>query len=98
MTSKDFFDIIKYFSIIHHTHGRIRLRVDPNIVKEGYELSYIKTIIKNIKGINDISVNKIIGSVTIKYDKDILQKDFFDDLIKGKNIEEVLKQLNGSSL
>ncbi|OCL82171.1 hypothetical protein [Arcobacter porcinus] len=88
--------IASYFSIIAHTPGRLRVRVNPKIVKESDNISLgdIESLPSKISGIKDIKINKIIASVTIIYDPDIFNPSLWEDLIKQKNISEISDIIN----
>ena len=93
ITPQKIVEIASYFTVIAHTKGRLRVRVNPKIKDEvsDVSLSDIETLPNKINGIKKIKINKIIASVTIEYDNDIFPKDKWDDLIKGQNIEEVVE-------
>jgi len=92
----DIIKIASYFSVIAHTPGRLRVRVSPKIKNESSSItiSDIENIPSKIKGISSIKVKKIIGSVTIMYDPNIFASSLWDDLIEGKNLEEITQLLN----
>ena len=93
ITPQKIVEIASYFTVISHTKGRLRVRVNPKIQNEvsDVSLSDIETLPSKISGIKKIKINKIIASVTIEYDNAIFPKERWDDLIKGENIDEVLK-------
>jgi len=92
ITPQKIVEIASYFTIISHTKGRLRVRVNPKIQNEvsDVSLSDIETLPNKINGIKKIKINKIIASVTIEYEHEIFPKDKWDDLIKGENIDEVV--------
>ena len=87
------------FTILSHTRGRLRARVDPKITQkvEGLRIEHIEEIPERIEGIEKIRVNPLNGSVTIHYDHRKLPKDLWEDLVNGENIEACLEriQMNG---
>lgn len=90
-------ELAKYFTVIHHIKGRIRLRVSSKIKEQqgnGMTLSDIENLPEKIEGINKIKINKIVGSLTIEYNDDIFQKALWDNLIEGKNLDEVTVLIN----
>ena len=93
ITPQKIVEIASYFSIISHTKGRLRVRVNPKIQNEVTDVSLtdIETLPDKINGIKKIKINKIIASVTIEYENEIFPKDKWDDLIKGENIDEVIE-------
>ena len=96
ISSEDIIKIVGYFSIIAHSPGRLRVRVNPKIVKEGEKitLSDIENLPKKILGIEEIKINKLIASVTIIYDPKIFKPKLWEDLIKNENINEITQIIN----
>jgi len=93
ITPQKIVEIASYFTVISHTKGRLRVRVNPKIKDEvsDVSLSDIETLPNKINGIKKIKINKIIASVTIEYENEIFPKDKWDDLINGQNIDEVIE-------
>lgn len=93
ITPQKIVEIASYFTVISHTKGRLRVRVNPKIKDEvsDVSLSDIETLPQKINGIKKIKINKIIASVTIEYNNEIFPKDKWDDLINGENLDEVVK-------
>lgn len=93
ITPEKLIQIASYFSVIAHTKGRLRVRVNPKIQSEVSDVSIddIQNISNKINGIKKIKINKIIASVTIEYDNDIFPKEQWENLIKGENLDEVIK-------
>jgi len=93
ITPQKIVEIASYFTVIAHTKGRLRVRVNPKIQNEvtDVSLSDIETLPSKINGIKKIKINKVIASVTIEYDNAIFPKEKWDDLINGENIDEVLE-------
>lgn len=93
ITPQKIVEIASYFTVISHTKGRLRVRVNPKIQNEvtDVSLSDIETLPEKINGIKKIKINKIIASVTIEYSNDIFPKEKWDDLINGENIDEVIE-------
>lgn len=94
--SEDIVRVASYFTIIAHTAGRLRVRVNSKIVKEGenIELKDIEDLPKKIDGIKDIKINKVIASITILYDPEIFNPKLWEDLINKRNIEEISVLIN----
>lgn len=92
----DIINIAKYFTIIAHTPGRIRVRVNPKIKNEGGNITIkdIEDLPNKIKGIKSIKVKKIIGSVTITYEPSIFSPKLWEDLINNENLEEITTLIN----
>ncbi len=89
-------ELAGYFTKLHHTKGRLRVRVNPKIKEQNENISIedIESLPKKIDGINTIKINKLIGSITILYDPDIFKKELWDNLIEGENPEEVAMIIN----
>lgn len=96
ISTNDIIKVASYFSIIAHTPGRIRVRVNPKITSMGENISLndIEQLPNKINGITEIKINKIIASVTILYNPKIFQPKLWEDLIKGENIEELSILIN----
>ena len=96
INSEDIIKIAKYFTIIAHTPGRLRVRVNPKIKEEGGNLTLkdIEDIPNKIDGIKTIKINKIIASITITYDASIFSPKLWEDLIKNENIDELTLLIN----
>lgn len=82
----------EYLTIIHHTKGRIRLRVNPKIKEKAQDLSVdmVNNLPTYIKGIEKVKVNKLVGSITINYDTNIFEPTLWEELLKG-NISDTLR-------
>jgi len=94
--TEDIIKIASYFTIVAHSPGRLRVRVNPKIKNENSNISIedIEQIPNKIKGIKNIKVNKVIASVTITYDANIFKPEVWEDLINKRNLEEITKIIN----
>jgi hypothetical protein len=94
--TQDIIKIASFFSIIAHTPGRLRVRVNPKIKEAGGSITIadIENLPNRIDGIIDIKINKIIASVTIMYDPKIFSPKLWEDLVKNQNIEELTQLIN----
>lgn len=92
----DIVKIASYFTIIAHTPGRIRLRVNPQIRNEASNISLndIENLPNKLNGITSIKINKIIASVTVLYDPTIFKPKLWEDLVKNENLQELTKLIN----
>ena len=74
---EEIINISSYFSIIAHTPGRLRVRVNPKIVNEAQNISLddITNLPKKISGIEDIKINLDIED----YKKRVIKSFFNDD-------------------
>lgn len=87
-----------YFSIIHHTPGRIRLRASLKL-KNAAQNSDInpKDLMDKLSQlplIKEIKFNKLIGSLTISYDAKLLEPSLFEDAVNGRNLDKVASVIN----
>lgn len=96
ITTEEIIKIASFFSIIAHTPGRLRVRVNPKIKDSGgnITISDIENLPKKIDGIISIKINKIIASVTIMYNPNIFKPKLWEDLVKNENIEELTILIN----
>lgn len=94
--TEDIIKIANYFTIIAHSPGRLRVRVNPKITKEGgnITMSDIENLPNKIDGIKEIKIKKIIASVTITYDPNIFRPSLWEDLIAHRNLDEVSEIIN----
>lgn len=94
--SEDIIKIAKYFTIIAHTPGRLRVRVNSKIKEERSNISIedIESLPQKISGIKSIKVKKIIASVTILYEPSIFAPKLWEDLVKNENLEEITELIN----
>ena len=96
INSETIIRISSYFTIIAHTPGRLRVRVNPKIKDSSgnISLSDIENLPKKIDGINEIKINKIIASVTITYNPKIFEPKIWEDLVNQKNLDEISILIN----
>ncbi|MBL3520759.1 hypothetical protein ACNSOP_07390 [Aliarcobacter lanthieri] len=94
--TEDIIKIASYFTIIAHTPGRLRVRVNPKITKEASNISLgdIENLPNKINGIKEIKINKIIASVTILYHPEIFSPKLWENLIESKNLDELTILIN----
>ena len=94
--SEDIVRIASYMSIIHHTKGRLRVRVSPKIENEarGITLKDIEALSNKIDGIEKLKINNLMGSITIIYDCEVFPYELWEDLIAGNNIEDITEKIN----
>lgn len=92
---EDLVKLASYVSIIHHTKGRIRLRVSPSIKKEAqnFDADMIKNFPKEIDGIKNVKINKLIGSITINYDEEVFAFSTWEDLVSGNINDELMQSI-----
>ncbi len=95
ITKEKVIKLASYLSIVHHSKGRIRLRVSPSILSEASELdpSLLSNMQEQVDGIIEVKLNKLIGSVTIKYDPNVLSPDIFERLVNKDIDDELLSKI-----
>ena len=81
LTQTELLGLCKYLSKIHHTPGRLRVRVSPKIKDE---LSNDDISKLNEKFSNDVKFNAIIGSLTINYDKNKVEPQIWENLLENR--------------
>jgi hypothetical protein len=96
ISTDEIINIAKFFSIIAHTPGRLRARVDSKIKDSGgnISLSDIENLPNKIDGIINIKINKIIASVTITYNPKIFEPNIWEDLVNQKKLDEISILIN----
>lgn len=96
ITGKDIVRMTSYMSTIHHTKGRLRVRVNPKIKDEADSISLkdIEALPQKINGIEKLKINKMMGTITIMYDNSIFPYELWEDLIVGNDIENITKKVN----
>lgn len=99
--TQDFISIISNCSLLHHSTGRLRLRVNKSVQNEiknlnlsENDLDKLQNLLQNIDGLKSAKLNKLIGSLTIEYDAKIFPKDFWDNILSGKNIDLAVNKIN----
>jgi len=96
ITAEKLIEISSFLSLIHHTKGRIRVRVSKKIKEHGGNITLedIEDIPNKIAGIKKVKINKIIGSITIEYDNTIFPDSLWSDLLKQQNLDNIVKIIN----
>ncbi|WP_299549258.1 HMA2 domain-containing protein [uncultured Helicobacter sp.] len=88
----------EYFSIIHHTKGRIRLRASLKLKAAAQEKrvnpKMLLEVLEKIPLIFSLKFNPLIGSLTIHYDSSLLNPKLWEDCIKGESLEEIAEIIN----
>lgn len=94
--TEDIIKIASYFTIVAHSPGRLRVRVNPKIREESGSISIsdIETLPKKIDGIKNIKINKIIASVTITYEPNVFKPSIWEDLVGKRNLDEITNIIN----
>jgi len=98
VTVENIIKISSYLTKIHHTKGRIRVRVSPKIKEEtqngNITIDDIQSLPEKINGIKGIKINKAIGSITVNYDNSIFPFEIWEDLLAQRNLEDISNILN----
>lgn len=96
ITVNKIIEISSYLTLIHHTKGRIRVRVSPKIKEQkgNITLQDIEHIPEKIDGIKRVKINKVVGSITIEYDNSVFPDYLWKNLLNQENIEEIAEILN----
>lgn len=78
-----------FLKIAHHIPGRVRLKIDAAILKnptvKDLDSAAVLQQLGQIRGIQNIQINKLARSCTIEYDKAILPQDAWADLLDAKD-------------
>lgn len=93
MSIEQILHLLSFFSIIHHSKGRIRLRASLKLKQEieklsnpnNFTLNDVENLPSKIKGIENVKINKLLGSVTILYNDLIFPSSLWEDIIKNKD-------------
>jgi len=88
---EDFLTAKKYISLAHHVSGRMRLKVNPAIVKDPVSKK-LKEISGNLPGVLDTRVNIMARSVVVRYDPEIISPEEFQKLVTAED-ENVSKEI-----
>lgn len=83
---EDLLAVKKYISVAHHVDGRIRLKVDPAVMKDPVSKK-LNDISSNLPGVLDTRVNIMAKSVVIRYDPNIIDPVTFEKLITTKDAD-----------
>lgn len=85
--------ILPYVSLLHSSAGRLRLKLSKEI-KSALSADEINKIANlKIEGVNEFKVNKIVGTITILYDNNVLPESLWLALLDGD--ESALKDIKG---
>lgn len=96
ITAEKLIECGRYFSLVHHIKGRVRLRVSPKIKEQDGDVTIeeIESLPQKINGIKSLKINKIVGSITIEYDPTIFPPHLWDNLVQGKELDEIVTIVN----
>lgn len=98
ITKEFLVSVLSHCRIIHHTHGRLRLRVSSKIKDEfkdvNLNLEKLDEIINSLSGVKSVKFNKTIGSITIEYNKSEFSKSFWESIVVDKKIDDFIYKIN----
>jgi len=78
--------MIPYFSTMHHSPGRLRVRIDAGIRQDVPAISFseVAGLPERLAGLKEIKINKVMGTATILYDPKVLLPQTWDALLAGE--------------
>lgn len=86
--------VADYFTIVHHTPGRIRLRASSNLVAaQSAKRQDLLDLIKQIPFIIDFKLNMLIGSITLRYDTNRFEPMLWEAWLRKERLDEILSCL-----
>lgn len=98
----EFLDHIRYFSIVHHLPGRIRIKASWTNARDLRKIDQgqLEAAINRVPGILSYRVNAKALSAVIEYDQDIIPYGLWNDVgsvenypLKREDVRERLLQL-----
>lgn len=87
--------IAPFLTLLSHTPGRLRVRVSKEIKSLNLEFDGLSQKVNSINGIKSVKFNPLIGSITIHYDSDIIQPQFWEDILQAKSSQKLDELLKG---
>lgn len=88
---KDLLAAKKYITMVHHIKGRMRLKINPSIVKDPVNKK-LKEISCELPGVINTRINMMARSVVLQYDPDIISSQELETLVTTKDdsvVEEI---------
>ena len=83
---------------VHHVPGRLRVRV-PQVKRSPKESRRVQDHLKDLMGVENVSVNPITGSVLVTYDQNrIDSSEILGHLRDQGHIEEIHRSSNSDNL
>ncbi|MCI6988009.1 MAG: hypothetical protein MR902_00320 [Campylobacter sp.] len=100
--SKILFRLVPYLKIISNTTGRLRVQISPDIkskkdeILDGIEYNGLDLgeIVSRIDRIKSYKLNSVFGTLTLIYDPNLISKEFWSDLVDGKNQKEIKAKID----
>lgn len=59
---------------VHHVPGRIRVRT-PALKRNPARAAHVESALEAVEGVLDCDINVLTGSVTIRYDRDVISAE-----------------------
>ena len=77
----------RYFTVVHHLPGRIRLRVDAGFLAAAgqAERAAVTQLLEAVDGIDAVRVNALAASVVVQYDTHRLAPAHWETLLNGSD-------------
>lgn len=78
--------LVPQLSVVHHVHGRIRLRIAPGVLESLDDLTKmtLAQLRQTVPGIVAVDVNPLTRSLTVHYDKVRYSKTSMHDWAHGR--------------
>lgn len=82
-------EVLPHLQVVHHIHGRLRLRLLPGILAILPNLSgnFLKTKLATLPGILELRINKPAASLLIVYDPQRIQATWWERLLSASSSE-----------
>ncbi|ADD68898.1 conserved hypothetical protein [Denitrovibrio acetiphilus DSM 12809] len=91
--TEDLLNLKKYISVVHHVDGRIRLKVNPAIMKDPLSKK-LGEISGSLPGVLDKRINMMAKSVVLRYDPSVVPPQDMQALLGSPDIEVSKKILD----
>ncbi|WP_027179989.1 HMA2 domain-containing protein [Maridesulfovibrio bastinii] len=87
MNFKILMELRRYLNVAHHVPGRIRLKFSLDVLKDPEALKLMKEFEDSPrpKAVRQARVNKMARSVVIEYDRNVIDPEMLDEVLKTKN-------------
>jgi copper chaperone CopZ len=78
---------------VHNVPGRLRVRL-PMVKNNPSKEEHVRSILRDVKGVETISVNPMTGSVVVNYDPEVLTYENILEILKEYNYFDESKMVN----
>jgi copper chaperone CopZ len=82
-------ELEEIYKIIHHTPGRIRLRISNSHNCESYAMQ-LQALLKSLAGVESVRINLPAASITINYNQTIPKSEFEQQIMEVISLKETL--------